>query len=283
MANDLIREPDDIFVDATFEMEMRLAELMARARLVPRELQGSPADCLQVIRLARRWQMDPFAVAQECSVIRGKLMVDGKLTAAVVNTRGNLKVPLSFEYSGEGLQRKVVVSGQRQTDEDLVTIDVVLENVQTDNIWWKKQPDQQLAYHGARVWARRYAPELVLGVYSREEFNAEQGGPVKRVQHRAAPLPPQELNEKIDADTGEIQIEKIAEKYGNPDDPYAPAGLPPDRAGEIVRKLRDARDAEERGQAGEVARVRDAYRSTYESLDQAGKDRVQAALKYLAS
>jgi hypothetical protein len=43
-----------------------------------------------VIQQAVRWQMDPFAVAQECSVIQGKLMHSGKLVAAVVNARGNL-------------------------------------------------------------------------------------------------------------------------------------------------------------------------------------------------
>ena len=69
---------------------MRLAEMMATAKLVPSALQKSPADCLMVIQQAIRWDMDPFAVAQECSVIQGKLMHSGKLVAAVVNARGNL-------------------------------------------------------------------------------------------------------------------------------------------------------------------------------------------------
>ena len=67
---------------------MKLAEMMAGAKLVPPALQKSPADCLMVIQQAIRWDMDPFAVAQECSVIQGKLMHSGKLVAAVVNARG---------------------------------------------------------------------------------------------------------------------------------------------------------------------------------------------------
>ena len=59
---------------------MRLAEMMATAKLVPVALQKSPADCLMVIQQAIRWDMDPFAVAQECSVIQGKLMHSGKLS-----------------------------------------------------------------------------------------------------------------------------------------------------------------------------------------------------------
>ena len=64
---------------------MRLANFMATAKLVPVALQKSPADCLMVVLQAIRWRMDPFMVAQECSVIQNKLMYSGKLVAAVVS------------------------------------------------------------------------------------------------------------------------------------------------------------------------------------------------------
>jgi hypothetical protein len=156
---------------------IRLAELMASAKLVPAALQKSPADCLMVIQQAIRWQMDPFAVAQECSAIQGKLMYGGKLVAAVVNTRGNLTSRLSFEYSGEGDNRTITVSGQLQGEAEPRVVQVVLKNARTQNRVWQTQPDQQLAYHGARVWARRHTPELMLGVYSPEEFDE----PARRV------------------------------------------------------------------------------------------------------
>src|SRR5262245_29231210 len=88
---------------------MKLADMMAGAKLVPAALQKSPADCLMVIQQAIRWDMDPFAVAQECSVIQGKLMHSGKLVAAVVNARGNLTHRLSFEYKGAGDERTITV------------------------------------------------------------------------------------------------------------------------------------------------------------------------------
>ena len=47
---------------------------------------------------------------------------------------------------------------------------VTLREARTDNQMWKRQPDQQLVYHGARVWARRWTPAVILGVYSREEM-----------------------------------------------------------------------------------------------------------------
>ena len=65
---------------------LRLAEFMARARTLPKHLQASPGDCLMVVEQAMRWGMSPFAVAQATSVISGKMMYEGKLVAAAVET-----------------------------------------------------------------------------------------------------------------------------------------------------------------------------------------------------
>lgn len=186
---------------------MKLAEMMASARLVPQGLQKSPADCLMVIQQAVRWQMDPFAVAQECSVIQGKLMHTGKLVAAVVNARGNLTQRLSFDYRGEGDNRTIVVSGQLQGEPAPRTVEVILKNARTQNKVWQTQPDQQLMYHGVRVWARRHTPELMLGVYSPEEFDE----PVPARSPKTAPVAAKNVMLPAhDAETGEIVEESTA-------------------------------------------------------------------------
>ena len=84
-----------------------------------------------VVQQAIRWNMDPFAVAQECSVIQGKLMHSGKLVAAVVNTRGNLTQRLSYEYSGQEGTRAIIVSGQLQGEAAPRTVRVTLTSAKT--------------------------------------------------------------------------------------------------------------------------------------------------------
>jgi hypothetical protein len=161
----------EILTPSNLADAVQLAQLMSTAKLVPLPLQQSPADCLLVIEQAMRWQMSPFAVAQECSVISHKLMFSGKLVAAVVNARGNLAARLSYEYSGAGDDRLIIVSGVLQGETQARTAEVLLKNAKTGAVVWRTQPDQQLMYHGARVWARRHTPELMLGVYSPEEFD----------------------------------------------------------------------------------------------------------------
>jgi hypothetical protein len=152
---------------------MRLSEMMAQSRLVPAHLQKSPADCLMVIMQAIRWQCDPFAVAQATSVISGKLMYEGKLVAAVINTSGRIRGRLHFDYSDEGDARQVTCSATLVGESEPVSVTVALRDAKTNNRIWLSQPDQQLAYHSARVWARRYTPELMLGVYAPDEMPAD--------------------------------------------------------------------------------------------------------------
>jgi len=240
-----VPQPSGGLIPASMSEAMKLAEMMAGAKLVPVGLQKSPADCLMVIQQAVRWQLDPFAVAQECSVIQGKLMHSGKLVAAVVNARGNLTQRLSFEYKGAGPERTITVSGQLQGEPQPRTVDVILKNATTSNKVWQTQPDQQLMYHGVRVWARRHTPELMLGVYSPEEF--DEPSPIQRRPARPAPnvmLPPH------DKTTGEvIEPEPSPQTVVPAADPVAPANsaLGPAGAAEVLSIEDMAREAAERG------------------------------------
>lgn len=159
------------FVIDGMQGAMSLAKAMASAKMVPQHLQGSPGDCLMVIEQAMRWQMSPFAVAQATAVVRGKMCFEGKLVAAAIQTSGILEGRLRYDFKGDGNGRKVICSGHIRGEPKERTVEVTLESAKTTNEWWSKTPDQMLTYHAARVWARRHVPEVMLGVYSPDEFD----------------------------------------------------------------------------------------------------------------
>lgn len=148
---------------------MKLAEMMANSTLIPTHLQGKSGDCFQIIEQAMRWQMSPFAVAQSSSVISGKLMFEGKLVAAAVNNSGLLSKTLDCRYEGTGENRSIYVFGTLKGEPGPREIGLYLRDARTKNAVWTTQPDQQLFYAGARVWARRHTPEVMLGVYTPDE------------------------------------------------------------------------------------------------------------------
>jgi len=157
-------------IPQNMDQAMRLADLMARGKMLPAHLQQSPGDCLMVVEQAMRWGMSPFAVAQNTFSIKGKLLFAGTLVHAAIETSGAIDGLIDYEFFGEGAGRGIRVSGKRRGETVAKTVDVLLKDAQTANDIWKKQPDQQLVYHGVRVWGRRWTPSVLLGVYAPEEM-----------------------------------------------------------------------------------------------------------------
>lgn len=150
-----------------------LARVLSTAKLVPEHLRNSAGDCLLVVMQAQRWGMDALSVAQCTSVVRGKLCYEGKLVAAVLYSMGVLEGRLRYEYSGAGDRRSVRVIGRLKGESEDRVIEGTVGAWATDNGNWKKSPDDMLAYRGARQWARRHAPEALLGVYTPDELDED--------------------------------------------------------------------------------------------------------------
>ena len=157
------------------DQAIRLAQAMASAKMVPKHLQDDVGTCLMVVEQAMRWGMSPFAVAQCTSNIGGKLMYEGKLVAAAVQTCGAIVGGFDYKFDGAGDTRSVTVSAVRVGEKEARRIIIRFADVKTTNAMWTKQPDQQLVYSGTRNWARRWTPAALLGVYAPEEFDKATG------------------------------------------------------------------------------------------------------------
>lgn len=192
-------ENSTLFDTAKFEQSQRVAMAMASASLTPKHLRGSDraegqANCLRVVNQAIRWGMDPFAIMDETYVVSGRLGYSGKLIAAVVNSRlpGGERLQC-FYNDGKGDDFAVVIftgkpdadtfevlanyaeKGERSLLRALVSVGIraihlSVGQAKTQNEMWKKDPEQKLWYSGATKWARRYAPEIVLGVATDDDF-----------------------------------------------------------------------------------------------------------------
>lgn len=177
-------DPVSLYMDTgIFEQLQRVAKLMATSSLVPEHLRSVPKrgdnpgidrqpDCFLVAAQSFRWRMDPFAVAQHTYVVSGKLGYEGKLIAALINASGKTVANLLPIYSGaEGKpDRKVRIVARLKGEAEDRAIEGTVGDWQTSNERWKKSPDQQLFYRGAREWARRHMPEVLLGISAEEEL-----------------------------------------------------------------------------------------------------------------
>jgi hypothetical protein len=197
-----------VFDPHKFEVMGRIANIMANSKLVPECLQGKPDDCFLVTEQADRWGMSPFAVAQCASVVKGKLLFEGKLVTAVVNASPLLQGSLQFTFEGQGPSRSVICSGtlKGETEPRVYRIEIAKAMAVAGNsTLWKTDPEQQSCYFASRFWARRHLPQVMLGIYAADE-PMDEPAPMKNItpSEPAKPaLPPDDLVELVATD-GEV-------------------------------------------------------------------------------
>jgi RecT family len=182
----MINDPIPLLDTGRFEHMIRIAKVMGSCSLIPdclckEKVNGTDqflppdnilANCFLVVNQAVRWEMDPFAVAQCVSVVKGKLCYEGKLIAAVIEHKTGIR--LLFDWNDEkGDKFGIIVSGKFSDEDDPRQVSGTVGDWKTtrDGSPWVKQPKLQLAYRGSREWARLHAPALMLGVYSPDEMD----------------------------------------------------------------------------------------------------------------
>jgi len=177
-----------IYDPTRFAHMKEIAMMMAGAPLVPDHLRSGSqtqamSNCFMVVNQAYNWGMDPFAVAQSTFVTKGKIGFDGKLISAVITAKTGIELQYNF-FGKEGTPGRGVVAtdGRRE-------VKGTVDEWRTPNSMWDKQPDDQLIYRASRQWARRYAPGVMLGVYSNDEVEAFRGEAARDITPAARALP----------------------------------------------------------------------------------------------
>lgn len=212
-------------VGQVFEM----AKLMAISQIaIPKHLRGNPGACIAVCIQAIEWRMSPFAVANKSYSVNDRMAYEAQLIQAVILQRAPIKGRIKAEYSGEGDKRRLRVWAVLREDDEVVDyMSPEFGKILPKNSpLWKNDPDQQLFFSSVRALCRRHFPDVILGVYAKDEIEDSVGigpdkardvtpknltarldaladAPAKAKQEAGAPV-------EFDADTGEIQEEAEA-------------------------------------------------------------------------
>ncbi|WOF74176.1 recombinase RecT [Parvibaculaceae bacterium PLY_AMNH_Bact1] len=158
---------------------MEVAKMMSiSGPMVGKPFRGNPGACLGIAMQAWRWEMDPYAVSQKAYEASGTIAYEAQLVASVINTRAPIKGRLKYEYTGTGSDLQCTVTGCFTDDPDTphsVTSPKLTDIKPQNSPLWKNDPEQQISYYTVRNWARRYCPEVILGVYDIDEVQDFRG------------------------------------------------------------------------------------------------------------
>ncbi|WP_051090626.1 RecT family recombinase [Algicola sagamiensis] len=183
---DNLSNTTDFLLDPSVMQQMiSVAKLMSQSRVtVPKHLQGAEADCLAVVMQAAQWRMNPFAVAQKTHFVNGQLGYEAQLVNAVIASSRAIVGRFKYEYEGDWPKGAGEINWEKFPDAS-VRVGAVLQGEDgiTWGEWlhpasvkvknsplWKTAPKQQSAYLAVKYWSRLYCPDVILGVYTVDEF-----------------------------------------------------------------------------------------------------------------
>jgi hypothetical protein len=193
---------------------MDFARMMAISSVaVPKHLRGNPGACLAVVIQAIEWRLSPYAVANKSYSVNDRLAFESQLIQAVILQRAPIEGRLKVEYKGEGEQRVCRVWATLQNGDVVDYASPPRGRITPQNSpLWKTDPDQQQFYYSARALCRRHFPDVLLGIYARDELeDSPRIGP-----DRARDVTPAKtIAEKLDA------LTKAQDAVPDPADDYS--------------------------------------------------------------
>jgi len=169
---------------------MDFAQLMAKAGpMVGKAFRNNPGACVAITMQAMQWGMNPFAVSQKAYTTGDNIGYEAQLVTAVINAHAPVKERPKFTFEGEGAKRRCTVTATLKGEsEACVYQSPEVGTITTKNSpLWKQDPDQQLSYFSIRAWARRYCPEVIMGVYAIDELDGAEPMTVARAESLDGP------------------------------------------------------------------------------------------------
>jgi hypothetical protein len=206
---------------------LEFAKLMAISGVaVPKHLRGNPGACLAIVIQALEWRLSPYSVSAKSYSVNDRLAFESQLIQAVILQRAPIKGRFKVHYSGDGDARVCHVSAELK-DGELVdyTSPPFGAILPKNSPLWKNDPDQQFYYYSARALCRRHFPDVLLGIYARDELeDSPHIGP-----DRARDVTPAKtIAEKLDALTkAQDAVPDPAEDWSAPVPEFFTEELPP--------------------------------------------------------
>ncbi len=184
-----------------FAQLQRIAAMFAASNQVPAHFRGDQASCAIALDMAFRMNISPMMALQNMYVVHGNPGISSQLAIALSEKAGVFDGPIEFDIQGTGDNLQVTAKARLAGSKREIRLTVSYKQAM-DAGWprskegikpfWKAMPEQMLRYRSAVFLIRTYAPSVIMGMHTKEEWE-DQG---EQVEARV--------------DTGALLAQKIA-------------------------------------------------------------------------
>lgn len=162
-----------------FELAQRKANIYAKSSLVPKEYQNNIGNVLIAENMARRMGADTLMVMQNLYVVHGRPGWSAQFLIATFNSCGRFSA-IKYEFSGTPGNDDwgcVAFTTEFATGEILkgtrITMALAKKEgwVSKNGSKWQSMPEQMMRYRAATFLIRVTAPEIGMGLLTKEEID----------------------------------------------------------------------------------------------------------------
>ena len=168
----------NVFSDTkTFETALRMANCLASSTVVPKEYQKNPGNCMIAIEMASRNNTSPIMVMQNLYIVNGRPAWSSQWIIAMINSSKRYKTELQFEFGNDpeddGLS--CMAWAEDYNGHKVCGPKITMKLARAEG-WldkngskWKTMPKVMIQYRAASFFGRMNCPDMIMGIYSREE------------------------------------------------------------------------------------------------------------------
>lgn len=166
---------DNAFSLQTFEHAQRVAIMLSKSDLIPKEFRGNIQNTMIALEMANRIGASPLMVMQNLYIVHGKPSWSSTFIISAINSCRRFE-PLRFDLTGSGDEMSCKAwtcekGKQERIEGPAVTMKMAKAEgwVDKNGSKWKTMPELMIRYRAAAFFGRLFAPEIMMGMQTREE------------------------------------------------------------------------------------------------------------------
>lgn len=174
--NELTTIPNEnAFSVSTFEHAQRVAKMLCQSDLIPKEFKGNVQNTMIALEMANRIGASPLMVMQNLYIVHGKPSFSSTFIISAINSCKRFD-PLRFDVQGTGDEMSCIAWTTEKGKTERIEGPAVTMKMAKLEGWidksgskWKTMPELMIRYRAAAFFGRLYAPEIMMGMSTREE------------------------------------------------------------------------------------------------------------------
>jgi hypothetical protein len=205
-----------------FELAQRKAKIYASSSLVPKEYQNNIGNVLIAENMAKRMNADTLMVMQNLYVVHGKPGWSATFLIACFNSCGRFSA-IKYRFTSEPGNDSwgcTAYTTELDTGEKIEGTTITIAMSKKEGWYaktgskWQTMPEQMMRYRAATFLIRSTAPEIGMGLMTKDEIHDTIDGEV--VKQPAARLGLDDLTDRLigSSEPEQVPVEEVAEAAG---------------------------------------------------------------------